>query len=251
MQAGIGVKLDKRSVLFFQNQGHDRVHRGGPNRPTSGRNLDICPAAFGSNRRGGSAHWFTGGGRGPRNRTPPTAAWNGAFGGGVPSALMPVVLKDGEIRLLLRQAKQLPKDYVSRLTFKPKPGHKCAEIEVTGEGGNRFWLILRQSSVQPLDFSVIVAYQPPGSYGRVNLRRYNGKSHVHRNALEDEEPFYDFHIHEATERYQRAGYARPESFATPTDRYGSLNEALDCAISDCGFRVKGGQRNLVDPWPGQ
>jgi hypothetical protein len=46
--------------------------------------------------------------------------------------------------------------------------------------------------------------------------------------------FYDFHIHEATERYQALG-AQEDGFASPTDRYGDLMQALDCLFSDCGF----------------
>lgn len=156
------------------------------------------------------------------------------------------LLTDGAIRLLLREPKPLPSDYVRKLSLKPKPGHKESEIEVTGGAGSKFWLTLRQSTLQPLDFSVIVAYEPPGSYSRFNLRRYNGKSHVHRNVIEDEPPFYDFHIHEATERYQRAGWSRPEAYARQTDRYGSLQEALDCAIRDCEFRISGGHQRRLE-----
>lgn len=161
---------------------------------------------------------------------------------------MPTLLTDAAIRDLLREPKALPDDFRKKLSLKVKPGHKEVELDVVGLAGSKFWLILRQSVAQPLDFSVIVSYQPPGTYSRINLRRYNGRSHEHRNVLEDEAPFYDFHIHEATERYQRAGWPRPEAYASRTDRYGSITEALDCAISDCAFRVAGGQRRMTDTW---
>ena len=80
-----------------------------------------------------------------------------------------------------------------------------------------FRLILRQSSFNPLDFSVILAWIPAQSTSPFRLCRYNGKSHEHTNAL-DSQKFYDFHVHRATERYQQLGL-REDSFAEPTSRY--------------------------------
>jgi hypothetical protein len=37
--------------------------------------------------------------------------------------------------------------------------------------------------------------------------------------------FYDFHIHLATERYQKTGQYRPEHFAEPTNRYSDIHSA--------------------------
>jgi hypothetical protein len=159
------------------------------------------------------------------------------------------LLTDHDIELLLKEGKPLPQDFRSKLSLKPKRGHKQAEIEVVGAAGSKYWLILRQSSVQALDFSVIVAYEPPGSYRRFILRRYNGKSHEHGNGLDGGPSFYDFHIHQATERYQRAGWPHEEHYAEPTDRYGSLEEALECALKDCGFKVSGPRvRTLEEPY---
>src|SRR5580658_4924738 len=188
-------------------------------------------------------------------KTPSAACWDTSLGddsvglwgrrdvqspvlpGDYGSGLMELIT-DAEIRALLNEEKPLPPDYRERLRTKTKPGHKESEIEVLGSNASRFWLIIRQSLFQSLDFSVIVAFQPPGSYGRFILRRYNGKSHEHGNGLEGEPPFYDFHIHVATERYQRAGWPHEEHFAERSVRYGSVEEALDCALQDCNFRVK-------------
>jgi len=46
--------------------------------------------------------------------------------------------------------------------------------------------------------------------------------------------FYDFHIHQATERYQDIG-SREDAFAEPTDRYADLQSALRCLLTECGF----------------
>ncbi len=87
--------------------------------------------------------------------------------------------------------------------------------------------------MNPLDFSVILAYVVPNSNRLIRLRRYNGRSHHHSNPLE-KEVFFGFHVHSATERYQRSG-SREDSFAEPSDRYASLEEAIDCLLEDCGF----------------
>lgn len=104
-----------------------------------------------------------------------------------------------------------------------------------GENSNEFRLILRQNNINPLDFSVILAYKPKNVNQWFRLRRYNGKSHEHGNKLEKER-FYDFHIHIATDRYQKLG-AREDAYAEPTDRYSSRTGALDCMFQDCGFDI--------------
>ena len=85
-------------------------------------------------------------------------------------------------------------------------------------------LMFRQSTFNPLDFSVILGYIIPNTNQVFRLRRYNGKSHEHTNWLEQEK-FYDFHIHTATERYQIAGW-NEDGYATPTDRYSDHHGAL-------------------------
>jgi hypothetical protein len=99
--------------------------------------------------------------------------------------------------------------------------------------GNTYRLILRESAYNPMDFSVILAISPRSSSVLFRLRRYNGKSHEHTNQIESL-TFYDFHIHEATERYQEIG-AREDAYAEPTDRYSDLHSALRCLLSDCFF----------------
>lgn len=107
-----------------------------------------------------------------------------------------------------------------------------------GQRGSEFQIIVRQSSFNPLDFSVILGYSLPKSSVLFRLRRYNGRSHQHTNQIE-EITFYDFHIHAATERYQDAGYAE-EHFAEVTDRYVDLNGAIRCLIDDCAFELPPG-----------
>lgn len=86
-----------------------------------------------------------------------------------------------------------------------------------------------------MDFSVILAVRVPQSNQVFRLRRYNGKSHEHTNHIEGQS-FYDFHIHLATERYQEIG-AREDTYAEPTDRYETFQDALRCLLADASFDV--------------
>lgn len=132
------------------------------------------------------------------------------------------------------EPKHLHFDYRDRIVPKTKVGaHFQRDVEVRGEGGSEFVIIARQSAINPIDFSIILAVVPQDSYVRFRLRRYNGKAHPHRNHLEGGPRFYDFHIHMATERYQLSGDDE-DTFAEPTDRFGSFDRALECFVDDCG-----------------
>ena len=154
---------------------------------------------------------------------------------------MAVRYSDAEVHVLIQEDKVLPQDWRERLRTRPKRGHEEASLDVTGEAGNEFRVILRQNTFNPLDFSVILGVQLPSSSTLFRLRRHNGRSHQHTNSIE-EESFYDYHIHMATERYQARG-EREDSYAESiTDRYGDLNGALDCMLVDGSFiRPEGDQ----------
>jgi hypothetical protein len=105
---------------------------------------------------------------------------------------------------------------------------------VIAPSGNEFLVAIRRSALNMLDFSVILGYQLPNVHTVFRLRRYNGKSHHHTNALE-KQTLYDFHFHTATERYQRSGFSE-DHFAVRTNRHYSLESAVQCLLDDCGFR---------------
>lgn len=149
---------------------------------------------------------------------------------------MTIRLNDDEIARLTSERKALAPDYRDRIRTKPKRGHSERELDVIGDATSEFRLIFRQSQFNPLDFSVILAYRPPKSNQLFRLRRYNGKSHEHTNTLDDE-TFYDFHIHVATERYQEESGLREDSFAQPTSRFADFRGAIRCMLDDCGFEV--------------
>jgi hypothetical protein len=145
------------------------------------------------------------------------------------------ILSDQDIERFVKEKKPLPADYRAKIQVKPKRGHKERELDIKGEDGNDFRLILRQSFFNPLDFSVILAYRPPQSNILFRLRRYNGKSHEHTNPIE-KGTFYAYHIHQATERYQQIG-AREDTYAEPTNRFSDFHQAISCMINDCAFET--------------
>lgn len=157
---------------------------------------------------------------------------------------MPVILSDMEIGLLLNEPKQLPDDYRARVQTRPKRGHRERELDIVGGRQSNFQLILRQADINPLDFSIILGYLPPGSNTIFRLRRYNGKSHEHTNTLE-RQTFYGFHVHVATERYQASGL-REDTFAEQTTRFQDFAGALQCMLNECVFVAPTGEHPELD-----
>jgi Domain of unknown function DUF1828 len=76
-------------------------------------------------------------------------------------------------------------------------------------------LIVRRNQIDVLDFSVILGWEMPSLMRVFRLQRCNGRSHEHLNPLEGGEPFFDFHVHTATERYQLHG-SNEEHYAERT-----------------------------------
>jgi hypothetical protein len=144
-------------------------------------------------------------------------------------------LTDAQIATLILEPKPLATGSAASLKLRPKRGHRERELDLTGAAGSEFSLILRQNSINVLDFSLILAVRVPGSNQFFRLRRYNGKSHEHTNHIEGQ-TFYDFHIHMATERYQDRG-TREDGYAEPTGSYADFHGALQCLLQDTNILV--------------
>lgn len=150
---------------------------------------------------------------------------------------MKITLTHGENQALIKEEKYINLEFEQLFTrMKDKNGHKEFDYTIRRKDGSSFLLILRQNRKNPLDFSAILGYSPKELNTVFKLTRYNGKSHEHRNVLEKKPPFYDFHIHIATERYQLAG-RKEEFYAEVTDRYSNLRNALLCLIDDCNVSL--------------
>ncbi len=148
---------------------------------------------------------------------------------------MAITYSELEIESFVQERKPLSIDWENRIKLRSKLGHDERHLDLIGDDGNKFRLILRQNQISPLDFSVILAVRIPQSNQIFRLRRYNGKSHEHTNHIEDV-TFYDFHIHIATTRYQELG-AREDAFAEPTERYADFRSAFNCLIDDANFVI--------------
>lgn len=147
-----------------------------------------------------------------------------------------MILTDVQIGNLLREPKPRldPAEFLRAHAARPaNNGHRRHAIDVPGDHGNAFVLSVRQSSIDPYDFSVILTYVFRNGT-TMNLRRHNGPSHSHRNPLEGEAFAGKFHVHEATERYQRHG-GDAEHYAWPTDTFADLATALSAMLVEAQF----------------
>jgi hypothetical protein len=132
------------------------------------------------------------------------------------------ILSDAQIAALIAEQKNIPGGLFPIRQMTERSHHKRKNFDVeTTAAGNEFVISVRQSSLNANDFSVILGYRIPGSFTVFRLRRYNGNSHQHTNILE-KQILEGFHVHTATERYQRLGGAKEDHFAETTERYYGL-----------------------------
>jgi hypothetical protein len=147
-----------------------------------------------------------------------------------------MLLTDAEISALLAEEKSAVDSRRLLQTFANttlKDSHRRHSITVNGAAGDRFQLSLRQSALDPYDFSVILTVIRPD--GSLNLRRHNGTSHAHSNPIEGNRFQGICHVHEATERYQRRG-SDAEHFARVTSDFSDLATALNAMLRVANFQ---------------
>jgi hypothetical protein len=120
--------------------------------------------------------------------------------------------------------------------WRVKPGHIQVDLEVRGEGKNRFHVYVRQNSRLSSDFSTGVRWSFDGTSDELLLARYNGSEHVHTNP-DGERISYTTHIHRAIAEYLQAGL-KADVYAEKTDRYHDIAGAVAALASD--FNIEGG-----------
>ncbi len=155
------------------------------------------------------------------------------------------MLTDEQIAALLAEPKRVVTDPLSSL--RRKGAHLEATAKVAADSNADFRVVVRVSTVNPHNFSVILMHRPRGGVW-LRLRRYNGRSHFHTNRLEGNR-FYAYHIHTATERYAATGGADLESYAEATDRYADYRGAYRCLLRDCGFGGPGPDDGQLSLFP--
>ena len=73
-------------------------------------------------------------------------------------------LTDVKIAELIHEIKTVPDGLLPKRTMSERNGHMQKGYEVQGDSENRFVLKLRQSCVNPMDFSAILGYRVPGMF---------------------------------------------------------------------------------------
>ncbi len=168
---------------------------------------------------------------------------------------MPRTLTDDEITSFVAESKPLRKNWTTRLRPRTKSNYQHAQrdLEVQGEAGNCFRIIIRQNAINRLDFSLILTFKDTDGSEFV-LRRYNGKHpSQHTNRLEKArgEPNSSFrnrfHIHKGTQRYQEPGLPI-DGYAEVTTEYASFDTALQAFVQSNGIVLPGDDEpSLFDP----
>ena len=159
---------------------------------------------------------------------------------------MPIRYTDQEIGELVQERKSLPTDWRNQLVTRIRRSNKERHLDVIGDLGNKFRIIIRQSQFNESSFSVVLGVYDPLLNQLFRLRRYNGNDHTHTNEIEKVK-IQGFHIHFATARYQSRGL-REDDYAETTKRYKDVNGALECLIADANlediFEISNELRNF-------
>ena len=145
------------------------------------------------------------------------------------------ILSEQEIEALVLEPKRIPEGLrpLKKLTQHGMHARRDFQVQSKINPDNEFAVMVRQSSINPLDFSAILGYKVPGTNTIFRLRRYNGNNHDQTNPIE-RTTLTGFHIHKATERYQKRG-PREDTFAETTSNHSSLDTAIRALLTDCGF----------------
>lgn len=144
-------------------------------------------------------------------------------------------IDDTEIARLISVPKPLPENWETRLKtrLRPELSHKRASLVIETSTGV-FTIIIRESTINVRDFSVILALsRPNGTLFR--LRRYNGMHGGHFNQIERQD-VGGCHVHQATARYQIAGH-REDAYAVTSNDFSDVASALRLMFSDCAFKM--------------
>lgn len=149
---------------------------------------------------------------------------------------------DEEITAFIQERKVLAKDWAGKFTKRMNRGFTEYYQEITGEDENSFRIIVKKGDFSDALFSALLVVRIPDSNKYFPLCRYNGSNHQHTNEIEGE-LITGFHIHIATERYQRR--KKVFGYAQSTTRYSDVNGAIQCLLEDANFEETSGlQMNL-------
>ena len=140
---------------------------------------------------------------------------------------MTMIHTDDQIDKWMQARKELPPDWHNSIW-------KHKGLDVLGDDDNTYRIIIRDEYRRKPSFSVILLVYPFDTNQGVRLRRYNSPHGKHINHLEGS-VVYQYHIHKATERYQR-NRDRIDHYAEETSRFNDIHGALQCLIEDGNFQ---------------
>jgi hypothetical protein len=154
------------------------------------------------------------------------------------------MLTDAEIGRLIRVEKQITSPPKKRMSSRQGSLRNDFHLESL-DGKEKFKAFIRVLEEFEEDFSVGLDHI--SSEGKsICLLRCNGRHGEHRNHRPGEVPFFDFHIHTATEEAFARG-EEPEHFATRSTDYATWQDALRFFLSH--IRVMNAQEHF--PWLSQ
>lgn len=140
---------------------------------------------------------------------------------------MKIVHTDDQIDKWMQERKVLPSEWYNSIW-------KHKKLDVWGDDDNTYRIIIRDEYRRKPSFSVVLLIYPFDANQGVRLRRYNSPHGKHINHL-DGSVVYQYHIHKATEKYQRNGDSI-DHYAEETSRFSDIHGALQCLIEDGSFQ---------------
>ena len=140
----------------------------------------------------------------------------------------------------------LPKTIVSKTPakgYRDHNGHRRCDVALGSESVDEgtFSVFVRQNHTFIENFSIGLRYRSEdATLGTVTLVRYNGP---HGEVYKGQDGHFAApHIHRITEQELASGSLQPqEKHREPTDRYGTLEQALVVFFKDIGV-------SNIDPW---
>lgn len=138
-----------------------------------------------------------------------------------------MVYTDSQINQWMQVRKVLPPNWYATIW-------RQKTLYVWGDDNNRYRIIINDDFSYSLSFSVILLVYHVDTNEKTRLRRYDFHDTEHTNRLEGNS-VYGYHIHKATERYQRNGY-RIDDYAESTNRFSNIPGAIKCLIQDANFQ---------------
>ena len=152
---------------------------------------------------------------------------------------MSIIFSDQEIKAFIQERKVLPDNWGSKFKKRMNRGYTEHYQDITGEDENIFRIIVKKGDFSKSLFSVLLVVKIPDSKKYFPLCRYNGSNHQHTNKIEGE-LITGFHIHTATERYQKKRryldtHNRPHVIATSTELF-SVFSKMQILKNPLGYR---------------